>query len=1130
MEQRPAHVARGLRSNLCSLLLPGRRFPFPKSLYAVEDALRFVVADKPDAADPRFLRRLGHDCACGYPAQQAGRWPPTVHLVSRTTRFGRRAERPARPGPAARVTPSGRPLGICDHITKPRIKAAITGRTPDGEPIKGDYRFTDEFPIADGFEENVEFFTLTYEAPVTIAHNRAFERHRSAALASRPVRKADVSMPLPTASMWPTPTGFSFDLDYSAPLLQTVEKSNAVRIAFIVTDDDRAFQLVCADFRHEVEPVRLYESYLTNFTINTGGSERDAVHAEGLPGRRRRRRSRNLARRPRRLASQDGDPCFSLTATTGAGKTVMAAAVIEALFDGNDDFDFAADPGAVVLWFTDDPSLNEQTRFRLMEAGDRIAYSRPRRHREHLQPGEASSRARSTSSTRRSLSQELAARARERPRSAQDALVTAMPSSGSAGVHDVGHHPEHHRGRAPHALPGARRGPPRHEPTSEATALTSRPLSSDSSTALTGIPPVPVVWGISATVERFNTAMADAEGRLTLPVVDRRPGRVQESGLLKDDIRLDFPAETGLFDTVLLRARRRKIERVHRRCGANTPKRRTRRTTRCTPTGGPGPEHARSDDLLLAHSTTIHDEWPDSPPDAHRPCLRRPHGASSSAGTSSRTPAPRRCRTGPTSGCCLPRTRSRPAGTAHGPRSSSRSGRRPTDTHITQLLGRMVRTPLARRIPGNDRLNSVECVLPHFNRKTATDVAECCSASRPTATTEPATAEAAAAAESLSHPSTCMSTTAIPDARVGGVRPAPVADAAPQGGQARQAAQRARPSALARRAAAPRPQGCLRRAVRRARRAHRPLQGQDRGGAATRSSKSKARRSSRPSAARRMRRPRSSPRSPTTARSRPTSRQLAACSHPTLPASTPTTSRSPTEDDDGLFDAHVKVAALAKVDGVQAELDRDADALATKWLGEHRVAIKALGDERRAVYDEVIAHVARAPAHRDPAAARASRGDQGRRRQSAADQARTPHGGRRAASSRSARSTPGSSASWKPRWHAAISWPGTATPAAHRRTRSRSPTRTATATGEGCAPTSSSFMATRTASAFPSWTRTASTSATRSPSCAAWPSTRAVRRRVPSDRISRRDQGQDASCPRPHPRRRTQGHPRRRRR
>ena len=52
---------------------------------------------------------------------------------------------------------------------------------------------------------------------------------------------------------------------------------------------------------------------------------------------------------------------FSLTATTGAGKTVMAAAAIEALFWGNDAFNFDPDPGAVVLWFSDDPNLNKQT-------------------------------------------------------------------------------------------------------------------------------------------------------------------------------------------------------------------------------------------------------------------------------------------------------------------------------------------------------------------------------------------------------------------------------------------------------------------------------------------------------------------------------------------------------------------------------------------------------------------------------------------------------------------------------------------------------------------------------------------------------------------------------------------------
>jgi adenine-specific DNA-methyltransferase len=41
-------------------------------------------------------------------------------------------------------------------------------------------------------------------------------------------------------------------------------------MAFIVTNDDRRFQMVCAELPDRVEPVRLYESYLTNFEINTG--------------------------------------------------------------------------------------------------------------------------------------------------------------------------------------------------------------------------------------------------------------------------------------------------------------------------------------------------------------------------------------------------------------------------------------------------------------------------------------------------------------------------------------------------------------------------------------------------------------------------------------------------------------------------------------------------------------------------------------------------------------------------------------------------------------------------------------------------------------------------------------------
>jgi len=83
----------------------------------------------------------------------------------------------------------------------------------------------------------------------------------------------------------------------------------------------------------------------------------------------------NLKRARKDWRSEAYKSAFSLTAITGSGKTVMAAAVFEALFHGDDQFDFDADPGATVIWFSDDPALNEQTRFRLMEASDRLSYT-----------------------------------------------------------------------------------------------------------------------------------------------------------------------------------------------------------------------------------------------------------------------------------------------------------------------------------------------------------------------------------------------------------------------------------------------------------------------------------------------------------------------------------------------------------------------------------------------------------------------------------------------------------------------------------------------------------------------------------------------------------------------------------
>jgi adenine-specific DNA-methyltransferase len=54
-----SHDAGAYGTSLLGALLSGRRFPFPKSLYAVEDTLRFFVKDKPNAVILDFFAGSG---------------------------------------------------------------------------------------------------------------------------------------------------------------------------------------------------------------------------------------------------------------------------------------------------------------------------------------------------------------------------------------------------------------------------------------------------------------------------------------------------------------------------------------------------------------------------------------------------------------------------------------------------------------------------------------------------------------------------------------------------------------------------------------------------------------------------------------------------------------------------------------------------------------------------------------------------------------------------------------------------------------------------------------------------------------------------------------------------------------
>lgn len=411
---------------------------------------------------------------------------------------------------------------------------------------------------------------------------------------------------------------------------------------------------------------------------------------------------------------------FSLTAATGAGKTVMAAAAIEALFYGSDDFEFDADPGAVVIWFSDDPSLNEQTRFRLMEASDKLEVGdlirvEPPFARKKLESGKVyflnTGKLTKNSLLTRGHDAEV-----DHARLFED---TASPDlQGHTIWETIANTIDDPALTLYLVLDEAHRGFRRPQHVAEKPTLVRRLVNGH-----VGYPPIPIVWGISATIERFDVAMKAAEShevpRRALDPVRVNPGEVQESGLVKDIIELDIPKEHTGYDTVM-------VKRAARKLRASTEA--WREYEIAQKLSEPViplmilqvPNTPDADDIGRALDI-IAEEFDELRTESVRHVLGD-HKLMKFGGWSVDWIEPERVQE-------TTRVRVLIAKDAIStgwdcPRAEVLMSFRPAKdhTHITQLLGRMVRNPLARRVPGDERLNSVNCILPNFDRTTAFNV------------------------------------------------------------------------------------------------------------------------------------------------------------------------------------------------------------------------------------------------------------------------------------------------------------------------------------------------------------------------------------------------------------------------
>lgn len=269
MWNKTSHSASEHGSSLLRNILPGRSFPFPKSLYAVEDTLKFFINRKKNAIVLDFFSGSGTTAHAVMRLNKQDGGDRQCISVTNNEVSDKEEEslrkKYLRPGDS-----DWEKWGICEYITKPRIKAAITGLTPEGSPVQGDYKFNDEFPISDGLKENAEFFTLSYESALAVSHNIAFKQI-APLLWMRAGSRGRRIDEIPTAGLDIADTyALLIDIDLSEDFSQKVKKLPDIQIAYIVTDDERVFQSIAKKLPKRIEPVRLYESYLNNFSFTNG--------------------------------------------------------------------------------------------------------------------------------------------------------------------------------------------------------------------------------------------------------------------------------------------------------------------------------------------------------------------------------------------------------------------------------------------------------------------------------------------------------------------------------------------------------------------------------------------------------------------------------------------------------------------------------------------------------------------------------------------------------------------------------------------------------------------------------------------------------------------------------------------
>lgn len=249
----------------------GRRFTFPKSVYATHDAVQFFVVNKPNALIVDFFSGSGTTMhAVNLLNAEDGGHRRCIMVTNNEVSADEAKmlkDKGYQPGDE-----EWEKLGIARYVTWPRTVCSIEGHDVNGKPLKGDYITSGQEPMhmADGFKANAAFFKLGFLDKNAVALGRQFKEMLPTLWMKAGAHGAcpDIGETVPEMLILPE-NRMAVLVDERA-YMAFAEKLDAhpeIETVFLVTDSDSGYRDMISGLDVK-ESYQLYRDYLDNFRIN----------------------------------------------------------------------------------------------------------------------------------------------------------------------------------------------------------------------------------------------------------------------------------------------------------------------------------------------------------------------------------------------------------------------------------------------------------------------------------------------------------------------------------------------------------------------------------------------------------------------------------------------------------------------------------------------------------------------------------------------------------------------------------------------------------------------------------------------------------------------------------------------